>query len=55
MNKKEKKDKKTEKERDIYVIGRPSIENLSDDEKKIFYKTLLSCIIDYYKSEPKNQ
>ena len=36
----------------ITTIGTPSIGNLSDTEKKLFYSTLLEVIIDHYKKEP---
>lgn len=45
-----KKDNK--KEREIYAIGRPSLENLSKNELKAFYSTLLSCVVEYYKGKP---
>ena len=35
----------------ITTIGTPSIGNLSDTEKKLFYSTLLEAIIDHYKKE----
>ena len=35
----------------ITTIGTPSIDNLSDTEKKLFYSTLLEAITDYYKKE----
>lgn len=40
-----------EKEREVYAIGRPSLEKLSKDELKAFYSTLLFCIIDFYKKD----
>lgn len=43
--------KETEKEREIYVIGSPRFENLSPNEKKAFFGTLLSCVIEQFKSE----
>ena len=43
-----------EKEREVYAIGRPSLETLSKDEQKAFFLTLLHCVIDYYKDKPKN-
>ena len=43
-----------EKEREVYAIGRPSFENLSKDEQKAFFLTLLHCVVDYYKDKPKN-
>lgn len=36
----------------ITTIGTPSIGNLSNTEKKLFYSTLLEAIIDHYKKEP---
>lgn len=35
----------------ITTTGTPSIGNLSDTEKKLFYSTLLEAITDYYKKE----
>ena len=43
--------KETEKEREIYAIGSPSFENLTPNEKKAFFGTLLSCVIEHFKSE----
>lgn len=42
------------KEREIITVGRPSIKALSKNEAKVFYSTLLSAIIDYYKEENKD-
>ncbi len=39
----------TKKEREIYVIGRPSIERLTPNERKAFFSTLLSCVIEHFK------
>lgn len=41
----------TKKEREVYAIGRPSIENLTSNERKAFFSTLLMCIIDYFKND----
>ena len=41
--------KETEKEREIYAIGSPSFENLTPNEKKAFFGTLLSCVVDHFK------
>ena len=35
----------------ITTIGTPSIGNLSNTEKKLFYSTLLEAITDHYKKE----
>lgn len=43
----------TKKERDIYVIGRPSLENLSPNERKAFFSTLLMCVIEHYNDSKK--
>lgn len=48
-----KKDNK--KEREIYMVGRPSLEKLSKNELKVFYSTLLSCVVEYYKVKPHEQ
>ena len=37
------------KEREIYVIGRPSLEHLSPSERKVFFSTLLQCVIEHFK------
>lgn len=39
----------TKKEREIYVIGRPSLEHLSPNERKVFFSTLLQCVIEHFK------
>lgn len=44
----------TKKEREIYVIGRPSLEHLSPNERKAFFSTLLTCVIDHFKEEGDN-
>ena len=44
----------TKKEREIYVIGRPSLEHLSPNERKAFFSTLLMCVIDYFKENGDN-
>lgn len=41
----------TKKERDIYVIGRPSLEHLSTNERKAFLSTLLSCVLEHFKED----
>ena len=38
-----------EKERTVHTVGRPSIEQLSKDERQVFYDTLLICITEYQK------
>lgn len=43
----------TKKEREIYVIGRPSLENLSPNERKAFFSTLLMCVIEHYNDSKK--
>ncbi len=37
----------TKKEREVYAIGRPSFENLTPNERKAFFSTLLMCVIEY--------
>lgn len=44
----------TKKEREIYVIGRPSLEPLSPNERKAFFSTLLTCVIDHFKEKDDN-
>lgn len=44
-----------EKERKIITIGRPSIEHLTKAEAKVFYSTLLSCVIEYYKGKERKE
>lgn len=48
-----KKDNK--KECEIYTVGCPSLENLSKNELKVFYSTLLSCVVEYYKESPQEK
>ena len=36
------KNKNKEKERIVHTVGRPSIEQLSKDERRVFYGTLLA-------------
>lgn len=43
----------TKKEREIYVIGRPSLEHLSPNERKAFFSTLLMCVIEHYNDNKK--
>ena len=43
--------KEPEKEREIYAIGSPSFENLTQNEKKAFFGTLLCCVVEHFKSE----
>ena len=37
--------KKKEKLYTVVAIGKPSIENLTDTEARVFYNSLLSCIL----------
>ena len=32
------------KEREIYAIGRPSLDTLTPNERKVFFSTLLQCV-----------
>ena len=41
----------TKKERDIYVIGRPSLEHLSPNERKAFFSILLMSVIGHFKED----
>ena len=41
----------TKKEREVYAIGRPSLENLTPNERKAFFSTLLMCVIEHFKGE----
>ena len=36
---------KKEKQYEVVAIGKPSIENLSDTEARVFYLSMLSCIL----------
>jgi len=38
-----------QKEREVYAIGRPSLEKLSKDEQKTFFLTLLRCAVEHFK------
>ena len=42
------------KEREIYAIGRPSLENLTPNERKAFFSTLLMCVLEHFKKEKDN-
>lgn len=44
----------TKKEREIYVIGRPSLEHLSPSERKAFFSTLLMCVIEHFSQKDKD-
>lgn len=44
----------TKKEREIYVIGRPSLEHLSPNERKAFFSTLLMCVIEHFSKKNKD-
>ena len=44
----------TKKELEVYAIGRPSLENLSPNERKAFFSTLLMCVIDHFKPDNEN-
>ena len=44
----------TKKEREVYAIGRPSLEYLSPTERKAFFSTLLMCVIDHFKEANDN-
>lgn len=37
-----------EKEREVYAIGRPNLENLTPNERKAFFSTLLMCVIEHF-------
>ena len=41
----------TKKEREIYAIGRPSLEKLTPNERKAFFSTLLMCVIEHFKED----
>ena len=45
----QKKDNEREspKQRAVYAIGRPDTDKMSKEEKKIFYRKLLRCAVDY--------
>ena len=38
--------KKKEKQYTVVAIGKPSIEKLTDTEARVFYKSILSCILE---------
>ncbi len=44
----------TKKEREVYAIGRPSLEKLTPNERKAFFSTLLMCVIDHFKENGDN-
>lgn len=39
------------KEREVYAVGRPSLENLTPNERKTFFSTLLMCVIEHFKEK----
>lgn len=39
--------KQTKKEREVYAVGRPSLEHLAPNEREAFFSTLLACIIEH--------
>ena len=39
------------KEREIYAVGRPNLENLTPNERKAFFSTLLMCVIEHFKED----
>ena len=39
------------KEREIYAIGRPSLDTLTPNERKVFFSTLLQCVIEHFKEK----
>ena len=41
----------TKKEREVYAIGRPSLEHLSPNERKAFFSTLLMSVIGHFKED----
>ena len=44
----------TKKEHEVYAVGRPNIENLSPNERKAFFSTLLMCVIEHYHKKDGN-
>ena len=42
------------KEHEVYTVGRPSLENLTPNERKAFFSTLLMCVIDHFKENGDN-
>lgn len=45
----------TKKEREVYAIGRPSLEHLSPNERKAFFSTLLMSVIGHFKEDTEKQ
>lgn len=41
----------TKKEREVYAIGRPSLEHLSPNERKAFFSILLMSVIGHFKED----
>ena len=44
----------TKKEREVYAVGRPSLEKLTPNERKAFFSTLLMCVIEHYNKQDRN-
>lgn len=42
------------KERKVVTVGKPSLKRLSKNESKVFYSTLLSAVLEYYKDKSKD-
>lgn len=33
----------------VYAIGRPDTDKMTNEEKKVFYRTLLQCAVEYFR------
>ena len=43
--------KKPVYDRDVYIVGEPTIDTLSQDTQKMFFSTLLMCVEEHFKQE----
>ena len=45
----QKKDRERDSKRhlEVYAIGKPDTDKMTKEEKKVFYRTLLRCAVDY--------
>ncbi len=43
--------KKPDYDRDVYIIGEPNINELSNDIQQMFLSTLLTCVEEHFKQE----
>ena len=47
--------KQHEKHRDLYRVGKPSIDHLSKEDGQVFCSSLLSLMCEYYKDQKRDE